>query len=57
MPDGPTKTIWGAEQLAWLKSSLLESDATFKLLVSPTPMVGPDDLRKTDNHTNIGGFR
>jgi alkaline phosphatase D len=56
-PDGPDKTIWGAEQKAWLKKTLKESDATFKVLISPTPMVGPDDLRKTDNHTNIGGFR
>ena len=36
-PDGPAKSIWGAEQKAWLKQTLLESDATFKLLVSPTP--------------------
>ena len=57
MDDGPGKTIWGAEQKAWLKQTLLESDATFKLLVSPTPMIGPDDIRKTDNHTNHGGFR
>jgi len=56
-PDGPGKSIWGAEQTAWLKRTLLASDATFKLLISPTPMVGPDDLRKKDNHTNIGGFR
>lgn len=55
--DGPGKTIWGKEQNAWLKKTLLESDATFKILISPTPMIGPDDLRKTDNHTNIGGFR
>jgi alkaline phosphatase D len=57
MPDGPKKTIWGAAQKAWLKRTLKESDATFKLLISPTPLVGPDDLRKKDNHTNIGGFR
>ena len=57
MPDGPDKTLWGAEQIAWLKRTLLASDATFKLLISPTPMVGPDDARKKDNHTNIGGFR
>ena len=56
-PDGPDKTLWGAEQLNWLKESLLASDATFKLLISPTPMIGPDDKRKTDNHTNPGGFR
>ncbi len=57
MPDGPDKTVWGVEQKAWLKRTLEQSDATFKLLISPTPMIGPDDLRKKDNHTNIGGFR
>ena len=57
MPDGPEKTMWGVEQREWLKQTLMASDATFKLIVSPTPMVGPDDLRKKDNHTNIGGFR
>jgi arylsulfatase A-like enzyme len=55
--DGPAKTIWGKTQKEWLKKTLAESDATFKLLISPTPMVGPDDLRKTDNHTNAGGFQ
>lgn len=55
--DGPNKTIWGAEQKAWLKETLAASDAKFKLLISPTPMIGPDDMRKTDNHTNHGGFR
>ena len=56
-PDGPGKTIWGAEQYAWLTRTLKASDATFKVLISPTPLVGPDDKRKTDNHTNFGGFR
>jgi alkaline phosphatase/alkaline phosphatase D len=40
---GPEKTLWGTEQKEWLKRTLLESDATFKILVSPTPMIGPDD--------------
>ncbi len=57
MPDGPWKTIWGAEQKSWLKKTLKGSDATFKLLISPTPMVGPDSGGKRDNHTNINGFR
>lgn len=57
MPDGPDKTIWGAEQRDWLQRTLLESDAAFKVIISPTPMVGPDDARKTDNHVNHGGFR
>jgi alkaline phosphatase D len=51
-PDGPEKTIWGAEQKAWLKKSLLESDAEWKVLVSPTPIVGPDRGNKGDNHAN-----
>ena len=56
-PDSPRKTLWGAEQREWLKATLLESDATFKLLISPTPMVGPDDRRKIDNHADLEGFR
>jgi alkaline phosphatase D len=51
-PDSPRKSIWGAEQKAWLQKSLLESDATWKLLVSPTPLVGPDRPNKADNHSN-----
>ncbi len=56
MEDGPEKTIWGQEQRAWLQRTLVESDATFKLLITPNPMVGPDDARKFDNHANVGGF-
>ncbi len=69
MPAGPDKTLWGADQLAWLERTLLESDATFKILISPTPMIGPDDAeqagrpaeghdtKKRDNHTNPAGFQ
>ncbi|HUT30367.1 MAG TPA: alkaline phosphatase D family protein [Sedimentisphaerales bacterium] len=59
MPDGPDKTIWGDTQKQWLKDTLLASDATFKILISPTPLIGPDDgsMGKRDNHTNIEGFR
>jgi len=57
MPDGPGKTIWGAKQKAWLQSTLLESDAAFKILFSATPMDGPDSINKRDNHVNIRGFR
>jgi alkaline phosphatase/alkaline phosphatase D len=57
MEPGPEKTIWGKEQLLWLKTTLQASDATFKLLISPTPMVGPDDASKRDNHVNPDGFR
>ena len=57
MPDGPEKTIWGVEQREWLKRTLSESDAAFKIIISPTPMVGPDGKGKKDNHTNVGGFQ
>ncbi|MCA9123268.1 MAG: alkaline phosphatase D family protein [Planctomycetaceae bacterium] len=51
--DGPDKTIWGAEQLAWLKRTIEQSDADFRVLISPTPIVGPDrDAGKNDNHAN-----
>ncbi len=52
--DGPGKTIWGAEQKAWFERTVKESDATWKVLVSPTPLVGPDRKNKRDNHANEG---
>ncbi len=54
MEDGPEKTIWGKEQMEWLKSTIESSDATYKVLISPTPIVGPDRGNKKDNHANIG---
>jgi alkaline phosphatase D len=54
MPDGPEKTIWGKEQKEWFFRTVKESDATFKVLISPTPVVGPDRGNKNDNHANIG---
>lgn len=56
MPDGPDKTLWGAEQLAWLKRTLIESDADWRVLISPTPIIGPDRVTKNDNHANPKGF-
>jgi len=52
MPDGPDKTIWGKEQKAWFKRTVRASDATFRILISPTPIVGPDRANKHDNHSN-----
>ncbi|MFC1762962.1 alkaline phosphatase D family protein [Planctomycetota bacterium] len=52
--DGPDKTIWGENQKAWFTSTVEASDATFKLLISPTPIVGPDRVKKNDNHANTG---
>ena len=53
-PDGPDKTIWGAAQKAWFKRTVQASDATFRVLISPTPLVGPDRPNKNDNHANKG---
>ena len=52
MQDGPKKTILGAKQKAWLKKSITESDATFKFVITPGPIVGPDKKGKADNHSN-----
>jgi alkaline phosphatase D len=53
MPDGPEKTIWGKEQMEWFKTTVEASDATCKVLISPTPVVGPDRVgNKSDNHAN-----
>ncbi|MBU3024195.1 alkaline phosphatase D family protein [Zobellia galactanivorans] len=56
-PDGPHKSIWGKEQLAWIKETLLASTATFKLFIVASPLVGPDDGTKHDNHVSYGGFQ
>lgn len=52
MPDGPGKTILGAMQKKWLFRTLGESKARFKVICSPTPIVGPDRSGKKDNHAN-----
>ncbi len=54
LPDGPDKTIWGPRQKAWFKQTIQASDATFRVLISPTPLVGPDRTNKNDNHANQG---
>jgi alkaline phosphatase D len=40
-PDGPNKTMLGADQREWLKRSLAASDATFKLVGGTTPLGVP----------------
>lgn len=54
LPDGPDKTIWGDEQKQWFFDTVEKSDATFRILISPTPVVGPDRGSKNDNHANTG---
>jgi alkaline phosphatase D len=52
MADGPDKTILGTTQKDWLLKSLQESKATYKIICTPTPIVGPDRDNKKDNHAN-----
>ena len=54
IPDGPDKTIWGNQQKTWFKRTVIDSYATFRILISPTPVVGPDREKKNDNHANEG---
>ncbi len=54
MPDGPDKSILGKMQWKWLEETMKASDATFKLYISATPVVGPDRAGKNDNHANNG---
>ena len=53
-PDGPGKTIWGRQQKEWFFRTVKESDATFRVLISPTPLVGPDRENKNDSYANKG---
>jgi alkaline phosphatase D len=52
--DGPDKTIWGQKQKPWFFQTVRESDATFRILISPTPLVGPDRANKNDSYANKG---
>ncbi len=51
-PDGPEKTIWGKEQKEWVFRTMEESDATYKILITPDPILGPDRDNKKDNYSN-----
>lgn len=51
-PDQRGKTIWGEEQKEWLFNTLKASDATFKLLITNDPILGPDRVNKKDNYSN-----
>ena len=49
--------MWGAEQVAWFMDSVRSSDATFKILINPTPLTGSyTDPIEMDNQTNVDGF-
>lgn len=50
--DGPNHTVWGQKQKDWLMQSILASDAAFKIIASPTAIVGPDNPGQRDSHAN-----
>lgn len=45
--DGPDKTVLGAEQKRWLFETLRASDAAFRVVITGTPMIGPNVDYKT----------
>jgi alkaline phosphatase D len=49
-----TPTILGPTQITWLERTLAASTATFRVIITPTPMVGPDRPTKDDNYANKG---
>ena len=51
-PDSEEKSILGVEQKRWLMQTLAESDAKYRVVISPTPIVGPDRESKKDTHSN-----
>ncbi|MEQ8336693.1 MAG: alkaline phosphatase D family protein [Cyclobacteriaceae bacterium] len=51
-PDQRGKTIWGEVQKQWLFDTMKESDATFKVLITNDPILGPDRENKSDNYAN-----
>lgn len=51
--DGPEKTILGVEQKKWLFETIESSDAKYKVIISASPILGPDrPVGKNDNHSN-----
>ncbi|MFL2577256.1 MAG: alkaline phosphatase D family protein [Flavobacteriaceae bacterium] len=52
LKDGPEKTIWGKEQKQWFFETVTQSDATFKVLITSSPILGPDRSSKNDNLSN-----
>jgi alkaline phosphatase D len=57
-PDSATtpKTMLGAEQLAWLKQSLLASDARWKVIVSSVPMSIPTGFPPTNGRDGWANY-
>jgi alkaline phosphatase D len=54
-PDHP-KTMLGQEQLAWLKQGLVDSDATWKVIVSSVPMSIPTGFPASNGRDGWANF-
>ncbi len=54
LKDGPDKTIWGEEQKKWFYETVAQSNSTFKVLITSSPILGPDRKNKNDNLSNSG---
>jgi alkaline phosphatase D len=54
-PDHP-KTMLGQEQLAWLKQGLVNSDATWKVIVSSVPMSIPTGFPASNGRDGWANF-
>jgi alkaline phosphatase D len=50
----PPPTLWGREQIKWLGETLAASTATFRVILTTVPVVGPDRSNKDDNYANAG---
>ena len=45
-------TLWGSEQIKWLENTLAASTATFRVIITTVPIIGPDRDNKGDNYAN-----
>lgn len=50
----PPPTLWGRDQIQWLRETLAASTATHRLIITTVPVVGPDRSNKDDNYANAG---
>lgn len=50
----PPPTLWGRGQIKWLGETLAASTATFRVILTTVPVVGPDRSNKDDNYANAG---
>ena len=51
-PMGLQKLFGGLNKKKWLKDSLLASNADWKIVFNPDPVIGPDHKNKADNHAD-----